>query len=136
MKMKTLVVHHLVKGEDLNHHQTLFAGRGAEWLVEAGFIAAADLLPPEHILCLKIHGMQFRRPVHPGEVVRFVSRVVLTGKSRVISHVRADVRDELTVEGFITFVYVDEQGKSRPHGLVIEAGNAEEEDLQAQAQAL
>ena len=31
----------LVKGEDLNHHGTLYAGRTAEWFVEAGFIAAA-----------------------------------------------------------------------------------------------
>lgn len=28
MRMKTLTIHHLVKGEDLNHHRTLFAGRG------------------------------------------------------------------------------------------------------------
>ena len=45
MKMETLTIHHLVKGEDLNHHRTLYAGRGAEWLVEAGFIAASNLIP-------------------------------------------------------------------------------------------
>ena len=49
MGMQTLSVYHLVKSEDLNHHRTLFAGRGAEWLVEAGFIAAASLLPPERV---------------------------------------------------------------------------------------
>lgn len=134
--LKQLVIHHLVKGEDLNHHRTLFAGRGAEWLVEAGFIAAADLLPPEFVLCLKIHGMQFRRPVRPGEVIRFVSRVVLAGKSRLVAHIRADVKGELTVEGFITFVYVDEHGRPRPHGLVIEAETPEELELQEQAKAL
>lgn len=134
--LKQLVIHHLVKGEDLNHHRTLFAGRGAEWLVEAGFIAAADLLPPEFVLCLKIHGMQFRRPVRPGEVIRFVSRVVLAGKSRLVTHIRADVKGELTVEGFITFVYVDEHGRPRPHGLVIEAETPEELELQEQAKAL
>ena len=31
----------LVKSEDLNHHGTLFAGRTAEWFVEAGFVSAA-----------------------------------------------------------------------------------------------
>ena len=41
MSMKTFVTHRLVKGEDLNHHGTLFAGRSAEWFVESGFIAAA-----------------------------------------------------------------------------------------------
>ncbi|MGB4594902.1 MAG: acyl-CoA thioesterase, partial [Anaerolineaceae bacterium] len=125
-----------VKGEDLNHHRTLFAGRGAEWLVEAGFIAAADLLPPEFVLCLKIHGMQFRRPVRPGEVVRFVSSIVLTGKSRLVAYIRADVKGELTVDGFITFVYVDEHGQPRPHGLVIKAETPEELELQEQAKLL
>lgn len=133
MRMKTLTIHHLVKGEDLNHHRTLFAGRGAEWLVEAGFIAAADLLPPEYVLCLKIHGMTFQRPVKPGEVVRFDSKVVLTGRSRLISYVRATTKEELTVDGFLTFVYVDDHGKSRPHGITIEAETPEEIALQERA---
>ena len=136
MRMKTLTIHHLVKGEDLNHHRTLFAGRGAEWLVEAGFIAAADLLPPEYVLCLKIHGMTFQRPVRPGEVVRFDSKVVLTGRSRLISYVRATTKEELTVDGFLTFVYVDDHGKSRPHGITIEAETPEEIELQERASKL
>jgi len=134
--MKTLTIHHLVKGEDLNHHRTLFAGRGAEWLVEAGFIAAADLLPPQYVLCLKIHGMTFQRPVKPGEVVRFDSKIVLTGRSRLIAYVRATTKEELTVDGFLTFVYVDDQGKSRPHGITIEAETPEEIELQNRASQL
>jgi acyl-CoA hydrolase len=134
--MKTLTIHHLVKGEDLNHHSTLFAGRGAEWLVEAGFIAAADLLPPQYVLCLKIHGMTFQRPVKPGEVVRFDSKIVLTGRSRLIAYVRATTKEELTVDGFLTFVYVDDQGKSRPHGITIEAETPEEVELQERASQL
>lgn len=136
MRMKTLTIHHLVKGEDLNHHRTLFAGRGAEWLVEAGFIAAADLLPPQYVLCLKIHGMTFQRPVRPGEVVRFDSKVVQTGRSRLIAYVRATTKEELTVDGFLTFVYVDDQGKSRPHGITIEAETPEEIELQERANQL
>ena len=136
MQMKTLTIHHLVKGEDLNHHQTLYAGRGAEWLVEAGFIAASDLLPPEYVLCLKIHGMVFQRPVRPGEVVRFDSRIVWTGKSRLVAYVRATTKEELTVDGFLTFVYVDDHGKSRPHGITIEAETPEEIELQERAKAL
>lgn len=136
MRMKTLTIHHLVKGEDLNHHHTLFAGRGAEWMVEAGFIAAADLLPPQYVLCLKIHGMTFQRPVKPGEVIRFDSKIVLTGRSRLIAYVRATTKEELTVEGFLTFVYVDDHGKSRPHGIIIEAETPGEVELQEQASRL
>lgn len=136
MGIELLNVYHLVKSEDLNHHRTLFAGRGAEWLVEAGFIAAANMLPPEFILCVKIHGMEFRRPVRPGEIVRFTSSIVLTGRSRLIAYILADVKGEQAVDGFITFVYVDEHGKPRPHGIVIEAETPEEAALQERAKSL
>lgn len=136
MKMQTLTIHHLVKGEDLNHHRTLYAGRGAEWLVEAGFIAASNLISPEYVLCLKVHGMTFTRPVKPGEVVRFDSQIVLTGRSRLIAYIRATTKGELTVDGFITFVYVDDHGKSRPHGITIEAETPEEIEMQRRASEL
>lgn len=136
MKMQTMTIHHLVKGEDLNHHRTLYAGRGAEWLVEAGFIAASNLLSPEYVLCLKIHGMTFTRPVRPGEVVRYDSRIVWTGRSRLIAYIRATTKGELTVDGFITFVYVDDNGKSRPHDITIEAETPEEIEIQKQASEL
>jgi acyl-CoA hydrolase len=136
MRMKTLTIHHLVKGEDLNHHHTLYAGRGAEWMVEAGFIAAADLLPPQYVLCLKIHGMTFQRPVRPGEVIRFESKIALTGRSRLIAYVQATTKEEPMVDGFLTFVYVDDHGKSRPHGITIEAETLEEIELQERASKL
>ncbi|PKN68485.1 MAG: acyl-CoA thioesterase, partial [Deltaproteobacteria bacterium HGW-Deltaproteobacteria-10] len=43
MQLKTHIINHMVKGDDLNHHGTLFAGKTAMWFVEAGFIAAASL---------------------------------------------------------------------------------------------
>ena len=46
----TFTTYHLIKSEDLNHHRSLFAGRSAEWFVEAGFIAAAAELDPNTIL--------------------------------------------------------------------------------------
>ena len=136
MKMQTVTIHHLVKGEDLNHHRTLYAGRGAEWLVEAGFIAAANLLPPEYVLCLKIHGMTFSRPVDPGEVVRYDSKIVATGRSRVIAYIKATTNGEKTVDGFITIIYIGDDGKSRPHGITIAAETPEEIELQRQATEL
>ncbi len=133
MKIESLSIHHLVKSEDLNHHRTLYAGRGAEWLVEAGFIAASNLLPPEFVLCLKIHGMTFSRPVKPGEVVRYDTQIVKTGKSSLTAYIRASAKGEQTVDGFITFVYVDENGKSRPHGITIEAETEEQIEWQRRA---
>ncbi len=131
---EAFTIHHLVKGEDLNHHRTLFAGRGAEWVVEAGFIAAASLLPPANIVCVKVHGMQFRKPVVPGSIVCFTSKVVFSGKTRLVTYIHADVADQLVVDSFITFVHVDENGKPEPHGLEIVPVSAEDTELNLQAQ--
>ena len=40
------------------------------------------------------------------------------------------------MDGFLTFVYVDDQGKSRPHGITIEAETPEEIELQERANQL
>ncbi|MBI4927727.1 MAG: acyl-CoA thioesterase [Anaerolineae bacterium] len=138
MAIPVYVTHHLVKSEDLNHHGTLFAGRTAEWFVESGFIAAAALTRPENIVCLKIHGMSFTRPVRRGEVVRFESRIVLTGKSRIVAEICMKGREpsDLVLEGFITFVNVDQDGKPLPHGVTVVAETAEELEIQERARTL
>ena len=130
MKIKTFYTHHLVKSEELNHHGTLYAGRSAEWFEEAGFIAAAAMVKPENIVCLQIHGMVFKRPVKLGEVVCYESKVVLTGKSSMVAYVRVMARDELMLDGFITFINVDHEGHARPHGIELETTNPEEVDIQ------
>jgi acyl-CoA hydrolase len=133
MEIKTYNIHHLVKSEDLNHHGTLFAGRCAEWFVEAGFIAAASLTHPENIVCLKIHGMVFTRPVHLGEIICFESKIVHTGKSRIIAYIEMKGKDQVIVKGFITFVNADAEGHALPHGIVITPENPEDKALKEQA---
>lgn len=138
MIIKSCEIHHVVMGADLNHHGTLFAGQGAKWFVEAGFIAAANLTTPENIVCVNIHGMQFKKPAPAGTIIRYESKVVLTGKSRIVSFVRATISKtgELLVDGFITFVHVDLDGRSLPHGITIEAVTPEDLALQETAAAL
>lgn len=128
--------YHLVKGEDLNHHGTLYAGRSAEWFVEAGFIAAAAMTSPEKIVCLKIHGMVFTRPIHLGEVIFFESRIILTGKSRLIANVKMYASSQQVVDGFITFVNVDKEGHALPHGIVVIPASPEDISLQERAKNL
>ena len=59
----------LVKSEDLNHHKTFFAGRCAEWFVETSFIAVAEYINPQHIVCLKVHGLEFLHPIYAGDTI-------------------------------------------------------------------
>jgi acyl-CoA hydrolase len=136
MKITTCITNHLVKSEDLNHHGTLYAGRTAEWFVESGFIAAASLTHPENIVCLKIHGMVFNRPVRRGEIVCFESRIVCTGKSRLIAYIETKVKDQIVISGFITFVHVDAEGHPLPHGITVEASTPEEVTLVEKARNL
>lgn len=127
---------HLVKGEDLNHHGTLYAGRTAEWFVESGFIAAASMTKPENIVCLKIHGMTFTRPIRKGELPVFTSRIVLTGETKIVSLIEVSVLGKLAVRGFITFIHVDLDGKRLPHGLDIVPVTPEDVTLHEEAKQL
>jgi acyl-CoA hydrolase len=136
MEPVLFTTHHLVKSEDLNHHGTLYAGRTAEWFVESGFIAATSITKPENIVCLKIHGMSFTRPVKRGEIATFESRIVLTGTSRMIAYIQLKVRDLQVVQGFITFVNVDLEGKTLPHGVTITPVKPEDIALHEQAKLL
>lgn len=138
MEVKTVSMCRLVKGGDLNHHGTLFAGRGAEWFVEAGFIAASSLTAPEATVCVKIHGMVFTRPVAKGSLVRYESKVIAVGRTSLVVYVKAMFHpsEEFVVDGFITFVNVNQHGKPSPHGIVIQAVSSEDIDLQAKAKEL
>jgi acyl-CoA hydrolase len=128
----------LVKSEDLNHHGTLFAGRSAEWFVEAGFIAAASALTASSIVCLKIHGMTFTSPVPPGAIACFESKIVHTGRTSLVTYIRLKLRgrEEPVLDGFITFVHVNEEGKPQPHGLSFEPETEEDRRLNQQAKTL
>jgi acyl-CoA hydrolase len=138
MKPETFRYDRLIKSEDLNHHRTLFAGRCAEWFVEAGFIAVASVLPAGNIVCLKVHGMTFSAPLHPGDIACFESRIVKVGHTSVAVYVKLHTLKELdpVVSGFITFVHVNEEGKSIPHGLTLDLETEEDHNLHKQAEAL
>ncbi len=114
--MKEYSISHLVKSEDLNHHGTLFAGRSAEWLVEAAFVAAASSHGrPQDVLCINIHGFIFKKPVEKGTILTLKSRVVKVGHTSMVVYVRAISEIEKTqhVDGFLTFVCVEPDTKKK-----------------------
>lgn len=138
MQPQRFITNRLVKSEDLNHHGTLFAGRGCEWIVESGFIAAASLLNPKNIVCVKVHGIHFSVPVKAGEVICFESMIINTGKSSLTSYVSVTHKGSAKpiVDGFITFVHVDENTKATPHGIAIEPATEADKRIQEAARNL
>lgn len=128
--MKEYKCSRLVKSEDLNHHGTLFAGRTAEWFVESAFIAAASLMgDPRSVVCINIHGLVFKSPVQRGEIITFTSKVVHLGKTSitVYAKVYSELKDMTPVDGYLTFISVDENGNKVPHGLVLDEAKDETE---------
>ena len=138
MKIETITTWHLVKGEDLNHHGTLYAGRGTEWMVEAGFIAASLAAGDEHVVCMRINSLLFRKAVPKGEMVAFESGVVHTGRTSLTVYVKVinGRTREFVVDGFFTYVRVNAEGRAIPHGIVIEPSNDAERKLYDEAQQL
>lgn len=139
MKIFEYKTHRLVKSEDLNHHGTLFAGRTAEWFVESGFIAASSLLNPKNMVCLRIHGMRFSMPVKAGETICFTSKIVYTGRTSIHAYIKVNrikFPDENIVDGFITFVHVNDDTKPVPHNLLMEPETEEDKMLFEQAKNL
>ena len=139
MALEKIINYKMIKSEDLNHHGTLFAGRSAEWFVESAFIAAASKLNPKHIVCLKVHGLEFTHPMHLGHILGFESRIVHTGRTSLTVYSKVhEVKslEDKCLDGFITFCYVDENSKSTPHNLVINPETEEEIHLHDKAAEL
>jgi acyl-CoA hydrolase len=128
MAIPSIKLIHFVKSEDLNHHGTLYAGRCVEWMVEAGLIAACDVTQSEAIVCMRINGLLFRKPVPKGTLVAIHSTVAYAGRTSLMSyvHVSNKITGEFIVDGFFTYVYVDDNGKAQPHGITITPETEEE----------
>lgn len=139
--MRDYRMSHLVKSEDLNHHGTLYAGRTAEWLVEAAFIAAAaEHGRPQDVVCVNIHGFTFKKPVEKGGIISFVSKIAKVGNSSITVYVKSisEILKTVYVEGFLTFVCVEPDTKvKRAHGIVMdEPVDVEETEIRERASKL
>lgn len=122
----------LVRPENLNHHGTLFAGVTSMWFVEGAFIEASRVYgDPSKIVCIKIHGMKFIRPGNNGDILQIESVLAHVGKTSlsIYTKIYKRISGEQIVDGFVTFVTVDEKGKSMPHGIKYKPSGEEEQKL-------
>lgn len=133
MRKEKFVTYHFVKSEDLNHHGTLFAGRAAEWFVETGLMTTSFYVPAENIVMVNINQMSFYKPIQLGELIKCSGVVAYAGRTSFIVYLKFEVEGEKRVEGFISYVNVDEDGKSIPHNIKLDLDNAESIELNEKA---
>lgn len=117
--MEKHITKRLVRSEHLNHHGSLFAGIGAQWFVESGYIAAASVLDPHHLVCKQISTLNFMSSVRLGDIICFESWISKVGTTSITTHTMVTKNNNsniLLVEGDSVFVYVDENTKPIPHG--------------------
>ncbi len=114
---------HLVKSEDLNHHNTLYAGRCVEWSVQMAYIAAENCFDqPRPLVFMSIRSLSMRAPARLGEIIQFTGRVDYIGESTIgirVDGKKLQPKDDPkpVVTGTFLFCTVDEEGCSIPHGL-------------------
>ena len=137
--MKIYETSHVVKGEDLNHHETLFAARATAWLIEAGFVTAScEHGNADEVVLRNLHNLSFVKPIKKGAIVKFVSRIVYAGATSLMVAVQAmdAMTEDIAVEAFITFVTIEQgSGKKMQHQVVLdEATDEVERALREKAQ--
>ncbi len=76
--------------------------------------------------------------LQPGEIASFTSKIVPTGRTSLVTYICLNLRsrDDPVLDGFITFVYVDEKGNAQPHGLEMELETEEDRKLNEKAKRL
>lgn len=131
--MKDFETSKLLKSEDMNHHDTLFAGRIAEWFAEATFMGASHLYgkygESEHLVAVELHSMKYLAPAYNGDIIRFISTGIKAGETSLTMYTKA-VRNNTDIkvaEGYITFVSIDGNKQKIPHNIVI--GEAKTSEL-------
>jgi len=82
--------------------------------------------------------MYFSKPSKPGQILRFESKIVYAGKTSLISYVQVLKTNtgEVVVDGFITFIFVDENTQAVPHYLAIAPKTEKDKELYEKAKNL
>jgi len=82
--------------------------------------------------------LEFTKPLKSGDIACFQSKIVFAGRTSLIVYVNLSDSNENSpiLEGFITFVYIDDDGRAKPHGLKLELLDPEDIVLNQRAAAL
>lgn len=115
----TLALRVLMMPRDTNHQGTIFGGIILAHIDQAGYVEARRHGLHRWVTA-SIDRVDFKAPVHVGEVVEFKSRTIRVGRTSVAVQVVVDAQRmdgdwARVTEAQLTMVSVDESGRAIPH---------------------
>jgi acyl-CoA thioesterase YciA len=115
-----------------NPHGTIFGGVILSYLDQAGAIGARREVvraggPSPQLVTVAINRVEFKKPVHVGDVVRFVTRTVRLGRTSITMHIRVEAERGTEVhhvtDAEVVYVGIDPASPDRrPVPLLPQAG--------------
>lgn len=118
---ETIVSHLRVFPNDANPDGNMFGGRIMEIMdSQAGIAASRYASDSHHSVTASVDNVDFRLPVHVGDILRCTSRVVYTGRTSMV--IRVEVRrydsrhqsDDFCTSAHLIFVAMDAENKPMP----------------------
>lgn len=90
-----LAIQVVMMPRDTNPHGTIFGGVLLSYIDQAGAIGAIHAIvkaggPMPAVVTVAINRVEFKRPVHVGDVVRFLTRPVRIGRTSITVHVNVE----------------------------------------------
>lgn len=120
-----LASRYIVNPGHMNHHGSLYAGTLTNWMTGAAFFGAVEVLGRQnHVVMCAINNFRFHRPVLLGTIMNIDWELEKVGTSSLTIAVKAyDMLDpeQVFATCSVVFVNTDENGKSAPHGITMEA---------------
>lgn len=110
----------LVLPEHLNHYGFLFGGHLLQWVDEVAWIAASLDYPGCKLVTVAMDGVEFRKSVHGGAVLRFraertrVGRTSVSYRVEVFSESLDSGLEEPVFSTVVTQVRINDEGAKLP----------------------
>jgi acyl-CoA thioesterase YciA len=91
-----LAIQVIMMPRDTNPHGTIFGGLILSYIDQAGAIGGVREViraggQPPFLVTVAINRVEFKQPVHVGDVVRFLTRVVRVGRTSITMQVNVEV---------------------------------------------
>ena len=114
----TLQLTEIIFPEKTNHHGTLFAGNGLQYLAKAAFLAGRSLAQRDVVMA-GVTGVEFLAPVHVGDVLTlraWVSRVGCSSMTVCVTGLAQTLGapPEEVLKGVFEMVAIDSTGRPAP----------------------